>query len=64
LAALFRRLAKHRGRNQAIFAVGHAIPVIIFQIWKSRQPYRDPGDDFFDQCDKARTSWVLVRRLV
>jgi transposase len=63
LAALFRRLAKRRGRKRAIFAVGHAILVIAYQMLKTKQTYCDLGEDYFDRLDKARTTRALLRRL-
>jgi transposase len=63
LAAFFRRLAKRRGRKRAILALGHTILVIAYQMWKTKQPYRDLGEDYFDRIDKRRTAGALINRL-
>ena len=63
LAMQFRRLAKRRGRKRAIFALGHTILIIAYHMWRTKQSYRDLGEDYFDRVDKHRTTRALLKRL-
>ena len=49
LSAQFRRLAARKGNKCAIVAVAHTILVVVFDMLKSQQPYRDLGADYFDR---------------
>ncbi len=54
--ALFQRVTRRRGPQQAIVAVAHSL-------LRDRQPYRDRGPDHFDRRDTARLERQHVRRL-
>ncbi len=63
LSALFRRVSARRGNKRAIVAVGHAILVIAYQMLKNDEPYRELGENYFDNIRPERTADRLVRRL-
>jgi transposase len=63
LRALFYRIKARRGWGKAILAVAHKILLIAYGILKNRTPYRELGDDYFDQLNPGRTVKRLVHRL-
>jgi transposase len=63
LKAYFRRIKARRGWGKAIVATGHKILAIAFQMLRSNTPYRELGDDYFDQLNPARATKRLVQRL-
>jgi transposase len=63
LSALYRRLAKRRGRKRALIAVAHALLVIVYHMLKTNTPYKDLGPDYFDRLDPDRLTKNLVKRL-
>jgi transposase len=63
LRAFFYRVKARRGWAKAIIAVAHKILVIAFTMLRDNQPYRERGDDYFDQLHPVRTAKRLVRRL-
>lgn len=63
LAALFRRLARKRGKLRAIVAVGHAILGIAYHMLRHHRHFRELGADFFDQLEPERVSRYHVERL-
>jgi transposase len=63
LSALFRRLAKRRGRKRALIGVAHSMLVIIYHMLKTNTPYKDLGPDYFDRLDPDRLTKQLVKRL-
>jgi transposase len=63
LAALHRRLAARRGEKRALVAVAHAMVVAAYQMLKKHEPYRDLGENYFDQIQPERTVHRLVGRL-
>lgn len=63
LSAQFRRLAARKGKKRALVAVGHTILVIVFQMLKNHQPYRDLGADYFDRHNGEQIKRSLIRRL-
>jgi transposase len=52
LSAKYHRIAARRGSNRAAVAVGHTILVIIYNILKKRESYKDLGVDFLDKRKK------------
>ena len=58
-----RRLAARKGKKRALVAVGHTILVIVFQMLKNHQPYRDLGADYFDRRNGEQIKRSLIRRL-
>ena len=63
LSALFRRIAARRGKKRAIVAVGHAILIIAYQLLKKQEPYRELGENYFDNINPEKTASRLIRRL-
>src|SRR5215467_11447328 len=63
LAAPYHRIASRRGPKRAALAVAHSILVIIYHVLRDRKPYRDLGNNFFDERDRQRVEQRLVRRL-
>ncbi len=63
LPRFFRRIKGKADWGRAIGATAHKILIIAFQMLKTNTPYRDLGDDYFDQRNPARTTRQLVARL-
>jgi transposase len=63
LSALFRRIARHRGSKRATMAVGHAILMIAFHLFKRKTTYVDLGFDYFDRRSADAVRRSLVKRL-
>lgn len=55
LSAKYHRIAARRGANRAAVAVGHTILVIIYNMLKNRETYKDLGVDFLDRRKKNYT---------
>lgn len=62
-AALYKRIAAHRGQKRALVAVANAWLQVVWHILTHRQPYRDLGADHFDRINRQRLTQSLVRRL-
>jgi transposase len=63
LGARFRRVARRRGAKRALLAVGHTLLVVVYQVLKRREAYRDLGPDYYDHHQPERLTRHLVRRL-
>jgi transposase len=63
LVAQYQRLVRRRGKYKAIVAVMHSVLVVVYQVLRDQQPYRDLGVDDFDRLDTARSERHHVRRL-
>jgi len=63
LAAPYHRIARRRGDQKAITAVGHSIVVIAWHVLRTGQPYRDLGHEYFDRLDRDRLVHDHTRRL-
>jgi transposase len=63
LRAFFFRVKARRGWGRAIFAVAHQILLIAYSILKTGSPYHEPGGDYFDKLNPARTARRLLDRL-
>lgn len=63
LRALFHRIRSKRGWSRAIVAVAHKMLIYGFKVLETGQPYKDLGDDYFDQANPTRTTRKLVSRL-
>jgi len=62
-AALYRRLAGHRGKKRALVAVANALIQVVWHLLQHRKTYLDLGGDYFDRLNKQRLTQSLVRRL-
>ncbi len=63
LRAFFHRVKSRRGWAKAIVATAHKILIIAFNILRTRTPYQDLGDDYFDRLNPGRATRILVQRL-
>jgi transposase len=63
LSDQYRRLARRRGKKKALVAVAHTLLVMIYQVLKKREPYRELGADYLDQLQPDRLTKQLVKRL-
>jgi hypothetical protein len=62
-AALYKRIAVHRGRKRALVALANSLLQVVWYLLTHRQPYRDLGADHFDRIHHQRLTQSLVRRL-
>ena len=63
LAAQYQRLAKRKGKNRALVAVGHSILVIIYHVLLRKESYHELGGDYFDKRNVEVQRNRLVRQL-
>lgn len=63
LAAQYRRLVKHKGKQRALVAVGHSILVIIYHVLKNKVSYQELGGDYFDRQNVERQRQMFIRKL-
>lgn len=63
LAALYKRLARKRGKKRAIVAVGHAILVIVYHMLRHHCSYHELGVDFLDRLEPIRVGQYHLQRL-
>jgi transposase len=62
LSALYHRIARRRGKHQAIVAVAHSVLVSIYHMLRDQRPYHELGPDYFDHLDTSRQQRHFVRR--
>jgi transposase len=62
-AALYRRLAAHRGKKRALVAVANALLQVVWHLLTHRKSYKDLGGDYFERSNHQRLTQALVRRL-
>jgi transposase len=63
LGARYRRVARRRGAKRALMAVGHTLLVIVYQVLRRREAYRELGADYYDRLQPERLTRHLVRWL-
>jgi transposase len=63
LAALDHRLARRRGKQQAIGALAHRLLVSIYHMLRDHQPYHDLGPGHFDRLDTTHIQRRYIHRL-
>lgn len=63
LSALYKRIARRRGKKRATVAVAHAILVILYHMLKNRISYYELGADYFDQLGHDNLVKATRRRL-
>lgn len=63
LRALFLRLKVRRGPTKAAVAVAASILTSAYFILQRRQPWNDPGANYFDTRDRTKLANRLVKRL-
>jgi len=62
-AALYKRIAVHRGKKRALVAVANSSLQVVWHLLAHHQPYRDLGPDHFDRNNRQHLTQSLVRRL-
>jgi transposase len=63
LSAQYHRLSRRRGRKRAVVALGHTLLVIVYQVLRRGEEYRELGADYLDSLASRRLTQQLVRRL-
>lgn len=63
LSAQFHRLVSRRGKKKALAAVGHSLLVIAYYVLTRHEPYRELGENYFDEHDRQKVERRLVHRL-
>ncbi len=63
LAAQYRRLVRHKGKQRALVAVGHSILVIIYHVLKHKASYQELGGDYFERQNVERQRQQFIRKL-
>ncbi len=63
LGARYQRVARRRGAKRALMAVGHTLLVIVYQVLRRREAYREIGADYYDRLQPERLTRHLVHRL-
>lgn len=63
LGAFFRRVLGRRGQLKALVAVAHKLVMIVYNILKKREAYRELGADFYDRKNVAKVAARTVARL-
>jgi transposase len=63
LSAFYHRVARRRGKKRAILAVSHKLLVIIYHVLKTKTPYQELGEGYFDQLEQAHIQRRAFRRL-
>jgi transposase len=63
LKARYHRLAARRGKKRAIVAIARSMLVSAWPMLKHQQPYRELGQDFYDQRRKETKVTYLTKQL-
>lgn len=63
LSAFYHRVARRRGKKRAILAVAHKLLIIIYHVLKTKKPYKELGEEYFDQLERVHIERRSVRRL-
>jgi transposase len=62
-SAQYHRIAARRGAKRAAVAVAHSILVVIYNMLKTGERYKDMGMDFFDRLNEEHLIKRTVKRL-
>jgi transposase len=62
LGAFYRRIRARHGAPKAITATAHKLARIVYFMLKNRQPYHDPGADYYEEQYRVRTIRNLQRK--
>ena len=63
LAAQYKRLVRHKGKQRALVAVGHSILVIAYHLLSRRASYQELGGDYFDRINIEVQRKRLIKKL-
>lgn len=62
LGAFYRRMRARHGAPKAVTATAHKLARIVYFMLKRREPYRDPGADYYEEQHRVRVIRSLQRR--
>lgn len=62
LGGYFRRMRARHGAPQAITATAHKLARIFYHLWRTGEPYQDPGQDYYEQKYKQRVLANMKKR--
>ena len=62
LGAFYRRIRARHGSPKAVTATAHKLARIVYFMLKNRQPYHDPGADYYEEQYRIRAIRNLQRR--
>jgi transposase len=62
LGGFYRRMRAKHGAPKAIVATAHKLARIVYFMLKRREPYRDPGADYYEQQYRERAIRNLQRK--
>lgn len=57
------RLASRRGKKKAIIAIAHKLLIVIYNMLKNKEAYRELGEDYLDNLRKDKNKDKLIKRL-
>ncbi len=63
LSAFYHRVVRRRGKKRAILTIAHKLLVIIYHVLKTKKPYHELGEAYFDQLERAHIERRAIRRL-
>jgi hypothetical protein len=63
LSSQYHRIAARRGKRRTAIAVGHSILVIAYNILKRKEPYKELGANYFDNCKKDSVVINAIKKL-
>ncbi len=63
LAGKYKRLVKRMGKKKALVAIAHSLLVIIYNILKQRESYKELGVDYLDKRNVENHRRRLIRQL-
>lgn len=63
LAAQYKRLVRHKGKQRALVAVGHSILVIAYHLLSSKASYQELGGNYFDRINIESQKRRLINKL-
>ncbi|MGJ7045996.1 transposase, partial [Thermoanaerobacterium thermosulfurigenes] len=61
--AQYQRLVVRRGKNRAIVAVAHSMLIAIYHMLKENKPYKELGEDYYNQFNKERKINSYLKKL-
>jgi transposase len=64
LSAMYRRIARRRGKKRAIIAVAREILVSLYHVLRDGCTYNELGADYYDKLNPDRVKNQIVRRLM